>query len=87
MLAPRAHSHTISLRRYGHLTWEWAAGIRSYLHPSLYAVLFWVLRALRCDTAALVAKGPQLLQACFAAVADVAVYRISLVLHGKHAAR
>ncbi len=23
--------------RYGHLTWEWGAGIRSYLHPLLFA--------------------------------------------------
>ena len=24
-------------RRYGHLTWEWGAGIRSYVHPLLFA--------------------------------------------------
>lgn len=22
---------------YGHLTWEWGAGIRSYMHPLLFA--------------------------------------------------
>lgn len=25
---------------YGHLTWEWAAGIRSYVHPLLFAALY-----------------------------------------------
>jgi len=27
-------------RRYGHKTWEWAAGLRGYLHPLLFAALY-----------------------------------------------
>ena len=36
--------------RYGHLTWEWEKGIRSYLHPMLFAVLYRVLAFLGLDT-------------------------------------
>ena len=25
---------------YGHLTWEWQEGLRSYLHPLIFAFLF-----------------------------------------------
>lgn len=35
---------------YGHLTWEWKKGIRSYLHPMLFALLYKVLAFLRLDT-------------------------------------
>lgn len=73
--------------RYGHLTWEWAAGLRSYLHPSLYALLYWFLQALHLDYPLFIAKGPQLLQACCAALTDLAVYRISLHMHGMHVAK
>ncbi|KAK6151508.1 hypothetical protein DH2020_014143 [Rehmannia glutinosa] len=34
---------------YGHLTWEWKKGIRSYLHPVLFAALYKVLAFLRLD--------------------------------------
>lgn len=36
--------------RYGHLTWEWKKGIRSYLHPLLFAVLYKVLTLLGLDS-------------------------------------
>ncbi|XP_024976970.1 GPI mannosyltransferase 3 isoform X3 [Cynara cardunculus var. scolymus] len=35
---------------YGHLTWEWTKGIRSYLHPMIFAVLYKVLSVLHLDT-------------------------------------
>lgn len=35
---------------YGHLTWEWKKGIRSYLHPMLFALLYKVLSLLGLDT-------------------------------------
>lgn len=36
--------------RYGHLTWEWKRGIRSYMHPFLFALLYKVLAFLGLDT-------------------------------------
>ena len=76
-----------SIYRYGHLTWEWAAGLRSYLHPSLYALLYFVLAALRVDAPILIAKGPELLQAVFAAITDVYVYKLGLILFNVEVAR
>ncbi|KAK9210514.1 hypothetical protein WN944_002885 [Citrus x changshan-huyou] len=35
---------------YGHLTWEWKKGIRSYLHPMLFALLYKILAFLHLDT-------------------------------------
>lgn len=35
--------------RYGHLTWEWKQGIRSYLHPMLFVPLYRLLALLRLD--------------------------------------
>jgi hypothetical protein len=36
--------------RYGHLTWEWQRGLRSYLHPLIFAALYKILALLRLDT-------------------------------------
>lgn len=36
--------------RYGHLTWEWKKGIRTYLHPVLFAALYKVLAFSLLDT-------------------------------------
>lgn len=35
--------------RYGHLTWEWKKGIRSYLHPMVFALLYKILAVLGLD--------------------------------------
>ena len=29
---------------HGHLTWEWVEGLRSYLHPCFFAVVFYILK-------------------------------------------
>ena len=36
--------------RYGHLTWEWKQGIRSYLHPIIFVPLYRLLALLHLDT-------------------------------------
>nr|CAB3445279.1 unnamed protein product [Digitaria exilis] len=35
---------------YGHLTWEWKRGLRSYLHPLIFAALYKILALLHLDT-------------------------------------
>ncbi|KAL5988042.1 Mannosyltransferase aptg1 [Asimina triloba] len=35
---------------YGHLTWEWKKGIRSYLHPLIFALLYKILAFCGMDT-------------------------------------
>jgi phosphatidylinositol glycan class B len=68
---------------YGHLTWEWSEGLRSYLHPLLFAALFKIIALFRIDTPFIVALSPRLLQALFAAVADVHVYALAIRLFGR----
>lgn len=41
-LAPDLLTAPSGLRRYGHLTWEWAAGIRGYVHVLPFAAVFQV---------------------------------------------
>ena len=35
---------------YGHLTWEWTQGLRSYVHPLMFAWVFQVLKYLQADS-------------------------------------
>ncbi|XP_065861943.1 mannosyltransferase APTG1 isoform X2 [Euphorbia lathyris] len=65
---------------YGHLTWEWKKGIRSYLHPMVFASLFKILALLGLDTPWFMAKTPRLLQALFSSVGDLYLYKLSYVL-------
>lgn len=71
---------------YGHLTWEWAAGLRSYLHPLLFVPVYSTLKWSGIDTPYLIAKSPQLFQAVFAAGADLYVYKLALLLFGRQVA-
>ncbi|KAL4018677.1 hypothetical protein IC575_022294 [Cucumis melo] len=72
---------------YGHLTWEWKRGIRSYLHPLLFAFLYKVLALLGVDTPLLMIKAPRLLQSIFSAVGDFYLYRLSRALFGEYVAK
>ncbi|KAF9500533.1 glycosyltransferase family 22 protein [Pleurotus eryngii] len=62
---------------YGHVTWEWLTDrpIRSIIYPSLNAPLFWLVKVLHLDDAAigdlLLITGPRLLHGCIAAVTDI----------------
>ncbi|XVF47802.1 hypothetical protein PTKIN_Ptkin03bG0140200 [Pterospermum kingtungense] len=67
---------------YGHLTWEWEKGIRSYLHPMLFALFYKLLALLGLDTPCFMMKGPRVLESIFSAVGDLYLYKLSLVLFG-----
>lgn len=56
--------------RYGHLTWEWAAGLRSYAHPLLFTPGLLLLRLLRLDSPAAVQLAPRATQAVLSLVHD-----------------
>ncbi|XP_053677771.1 GPI mannosyltransferase 3 [Anopheles nili] len=59
---------------YGHLTWEWTAGIRSYLYPALIAGLYKLLAVFNLDTVDLLTMLPRILQACLSAYGDYRFY-------------
>ncbi|KAL4458160.1 hypothetical protein ABPG75_013025 [Micractinium tetrahymenae] len=72
---------------YGHLTWEWAAGLRSYAHLLLFAGPYAVLRALHLDSAWAVVRVPLLLQALAAAATDLYVAATAALLFRRAVAR
>ncbi|KZV18039.1 GPI mannosyltransferase 3-like [Dorcoceras hygrometricum] len=71
---------------YGHLTWEWRKGLRSYLHPLLFAALYKVLAFLGLDSPWFMTRTPRLLQSIFAAFGDLYLYKLSKNLFGDSAA-
>ncbi|WOG93982.1 hypothetical protein DCAR_0313272 [Daucus carota subsp. sativus] len=72
---------------YGHLTWEWEKGIRSYLHPMMFAALYKVLALLHLDTPLFMIKAPRMLQSMLSALGDLYLYKFSGVLFGDHVAQ
>lgn len=79
-----AHNITFG---YGHLTWEWKKGIRSYLHPLLFALLYKVMGFLHLDTPWLMRKAPRVLQSVFASFADLYLYKLSRLIYDARVAR
>ncbi|XP_038970951.1 GPI mannosyltransferase 3 isoform X2 [Phoenix dactylifera] len=72
---------------YGHLTWEWKRGIRSYLHPLVFALLYKIMAFLRLDTPWFMVKAPRLLQSLFSSFGDLYMYKLSKLLFDEHVAR
>ncbi|KAF6156388.1 hypothetical protein GIB67_031509 [Kingdonia uniflora] len=79
-------AHRISFG-YGHLTWEWSKGIRSYLHPMLFVVLYKLLALLHLDTPWFMVRAPRLLQSIFSSVGDFYLYKLSRRIFGQHVAK
>lgn len=72
---------------YGHLTWEWQLGLRSYVHPLIFAVLYRILAVLRLDNSWFMTRTPRLFQSVFAGVGDVYLYKLSYRLFGERVAQ
>ncbi|KAJ7955719.1 Mannosyltransferase [Quillaja saponaria] len=72
---------------YGHLTWEWKKGIRSYLHPVVFVVLYKILAVLHLDNPWFMMKAPRLLQSIFSAIGDLYLYKLSDVLFGDYVSK
>ena len=67
------HANTRFACRYGYLSWEWAAGLRSYAHPILFTPLYALLKWASFDTPALVQFAPRVTQAAIALLHDYAL--------------
>ncbi|XP_042486674.1 mannosyltransferase APTG1 [Macadamia integrifolia] len=72
---------------YGHLTWEWKEGIRSYLHPMVFVLLYKVLAFFHLDTPWFMMKAPRMLQSLFSSVGDFYLYKLSRIIFGDRVAR
>ena len=68
----------------GGQTWEWHSdvAIRSYLHPLLFSIPYYIARFFNMDSDLFIAYGPRLFQAVFAACGDVAYHSIAKSLFG-----
>ncbi len=64
---------------YGHLTWEWVVGLRSYLHPMVYAAMYKVVSGSLPDSFVGVVTwwGPYLLHAVIAAWTLAGAHRLA----------
>lgn len=72
---------------YGHLTWEWQKGIRSYLHPLIFALLYKTLAFFNLDTPWFMTRAPRLLQSVFASIGDFYLYKLAQVVFDEHIAK
>ena len=61
----------------GELTWEWNAGIRGYLHPTMYAVLFEGFRLVGMDSRGAILYSPKLLHGVLTFIGDIYTVKLS----------
>ncbi|KAJ6226426.1 gpi mannosyltransferase 3 [Anaeramoeba flamelloides] len=63
---------------YGHLTWEWITALRGYLHPMIFAGLYYFLSLLGLDENRFIfLQSPGVLQAFFGSLTDFYTYKIA----------
>ncbi|ODV88311.1 glycosyltransferase family 22 protein [[Candida] arabinofermentans NRRL YB-2248] len=61
---------------YGYLTWEWNAGIRSFLHPLFYAFVYQICMKLHLDYDYIL-NLPKVLSALFSATGELYLYKLA----------
>lgn len=69
----------------GYLTWEWTTPnpIRSYLHPLMFSVIFFILKVFGLDSPELVVACPRIFHAIVAAVSDIFIVKFFTKTFGK----
>ena len=72
---------------YGHRAWEWRARVRSFVHPSLYALVYAVGDYLGFRSDRFVRWAPRWTHAVLAAAHDAGCGRLALRTHGREGAR
>ncbi|KAG1684044.1 GPI mannosyltransferase 3 [Nymphon striatum] len=68
---------------YGHLTWEWTIGIRSYLYPLVICAIFKILQILQMDSVYFITLLPRIFHALLAVINDVYIYWLAREEFGK----
>ncbi|KAM3877003.1 GPI mannosyltransferase 3 [Diretmus argenteus] len=72
---------------YGHLTWEWKAGIRGFSYPLFFAFIYKILHFISYDSVYLLIWLPRIIQALLAAFADVKFYLLIQTLEPPEVAK
>ncbi|KAJ5075100.1 gpi mannosyltransferase 3 [Anaeramoeba ignava] len=73
--------------KYGYLTWEWKEKLRGFLHPLIFAVLYKILQIFQLDKNWILILSPRILQAAFASLCDLFVWKISIDWFNKSVAK
>ncbi|KAH7107666.1 Alg9-like mannosyltransferase family-domain-containing protein [Auriculariales sp. MPI-PUGE-AT-0066] len=70
---------------YGHFTWEWLAQvpIRSVAFPLLYSPAFYIVKWFHLDDTPFLIILPKIIAGLLAALADVAVYDLAVIVWGR----
>ncbi|KAL5196457.1 hypothetical protein ABZP36_008371 [Zizania latifolia] len=84
MAAATTHPPYIFHGMGGHLTWEWKHGLRSYLHPLIFAALYKIMALLHLDTPWFMVMAPYLLQSVSASFGDLYLYKLSKLIFNNH---
>jgi phosphatidylinositol glycan class B len=79
-------AHQIVFGR-GKLTWEWSLGIRSSLHPMLFAGVYKAIQWMGLENTSLLVRGPRMLQAVFSASSDLFAFMLGSRLFGPECGR
>jgi phosphatidylinositol glycan class B len=66
----------------GILSWEWKLGIRSSLHPMIFAGVYKLIAILGLQDTLLLLRAPRFLQAFFAAITDFYAFKLSSRMFG-----
>ncbi|TKR93475.1 hypothetical protein L596_007927 [Steinernema carpocapsae] len=61
----------------GHLSWEWQHALRSVIHPSVIAALYWVLRFIGLESPATIVQAPRVLHAALFALGDLSFLKLA----------
>ncbi|XP_028429109.1 GPI alpha-1,2-mannosyltransferase 3 [Perca flavescens] len=72
---------------YGYLTWEWKAGLRGFTYPLFFAVIYKILYFVNYDSVHLLIWLPRIIQALFAAFADVKFFFLIRKLESRDVAQ
>lgn len=72
---------------YGYLTWEWKEGIRGFTYPLFFAFIYKILYFINYDTVYLLIWIPRIIQALFAAFADVKFFFLIRTLESRDVAK
>ncbi|XP_074474789.1 GPI alpha-1,2-mannosyltransferase 3 [Sebastes fasciatus] len=72
---------------YGYLTWEWKEGIRGFTYPLFFAFIYKILYFINYDSVYLLIWIPRIIQALFAAFADVKFFFLIRTLESHDVAK
>jgi GPI mannosyltransferase 3 len=68
----------------GELTWEWREGLRSYVHPSVFVMLFSALKWLNIDTTTVVWVAPKVVSALVCTAIDYGTFKVAERIYGQN---